>query len=98
MALMKIFLIGAIVSGLLGIGAVAIKEGAEAVDDISDNWGFGRGGCHGGSSYYEKGDRQFSNCHEEYYFESEDGYCPFHDEYFSEEEWEEHTPYCPMYD
>ena len=96
--MMKIFLIGAVLAGLCGIGAFALKEGVEAVGDISDDIGWGRGGCHGGSSNYGEDNEQFSHCHDEDYSEGDDGYCPYHDEYFTEEEWEEHIEDCPMND
>jgi hypothetical protein len=98
MAIMKILLLGAVISGLCGIGGFALKEGAETVIDFSDDWHWGRGGCRGGSSYYGEDNDNFSHCHEKSENNGEYEYCPYHDEYFSEDEWEDHSEDCPMYE
>ncbi len=94
MAIIKVLLIGIVISGFFGFGAL-IVGGAQVVDDIVDDWG-GRGGCGGGSFSIGENENRFSHCHNDSYSESEDGYCSYHDEYLSEEEWEDHREDCPM--
>lgn len=98
MALFKLLLISAVVSGFFGFGAFAISEGVDEIQDLDLHWGRGGGGCGRGSYYYRDGNDHYSHCFDESYSETDDGYCRYHDEYFSESEWDDHRDDCPLFD
>jgi len=96
----KFLLIPAAALLLLGFEALVVVGIADTADDILPDWGGRGGGCHGGGGrgYYSDSDDEWGPpCHEA----REDGggeYCPYHDEYFTGAEWEEHGDECPYYD
>jgi len=94
MVVLKFFIAGAILACFVGAGSLAVL----GINEVADGGWMGRGGgCRGGGYYNENGgeERGF-HCHDD--LEGGEEYCPYHDEYFNETEWEEHLDDCPMYD
>ena len=102
MVVLKLFIAGAIMACFIGAGSIAVL----GIEDIGDGvWG-GRGhggGCrndegYGGESEIRTGSQDDPPCHRFDDDRTEDDYCEYHDEYFSEEEWKEHGDDCQYYD
>ncbi len=96
MVLIKALLIGVVVSGLLGMGAFIASDVPGMVGDLVGDWD-DRGGCGRGYAYYADENDEYSHCHDGSFEESDEGYCEHHEEYFSEEEWEDHFEECPLH-
>jgi hypothetical protein len=102
MVVLKLFIAGAIMAFFVGAGSLAVLGVEDIGDDIWGGRGHG-GGCRGQGEYYDdggirSGEEDEPPCHRFDDDRSEDDYCEYHDEYFSEEEWEEHGDGCPYYD
>jgi hypothetical protein len=101
MVLAKVLVIGILMVGLIGsTGLFVLANATDLKNDARDlipHWGRG-GGCRGGS-YGVDNDRGYSSappCHDaDEAFQ--DGYCSYHDEYFTGEGWEDHREECPFY-
>ncbi|MGA1793450.1 MAG: hypothetical protein ACMUHM_05825 [Thermoplasmatota archaeon] len=94
MVFIKFFIAGAILACFVGAGSLAVL----GIDEIADGGWMGRGGgCRGGGYYNDNGEEGWEPpCHRDY--DGDEEYCPYHEEYFNETEWEEHLDDCPMYD
>ena len=90
--ILKMMIAGAILACVVGLGSIGYLGARGIADDIWEGRG---GGCRGGGPYGGYGwDGDGSPCHGE--FDGNEEYCPYHEEYFSEEEWEDHQDDCPM--
>ncbi len=101
MLLVKALIIGFVMVALLGsAGLFVLANAGTLIDesrDIVPRWDRG-GGCHGG--YYagdtDRDTNSYPSCHD-----VDDGYnggyCPYHDAYFTTEEWKDHRDDCPYY-
>ena len=94
MVFIKFLIAGAILACFVGAGSLAVL----GIDEIADGGWMGRGGgCRGGGYYNENREEGWEPpCHRDY--DGDEEYCPYHEEYFDEAEWEEHLDDCPMYD
>jgi hypothetical protein len=102
MPFLKLLIAGAIMACFVGAGSFAVLGIDEVADDVWGGRGYG-GGCHGSGGYYRdnnyrNGEEYEPPCHrwDDDYEHGE--YCEYHEEYFSEEEWEGHWEECPYYD
>ena len=96
MVLGKLLLASGLILGIVGFGLFSLVDAGSDVADIFDH-GWGGGGCHDSDSYgnYERGWE--GSCHD-WGEDEEETYCPYHDEYLDNEEWEEHRDDCPNYE